>query len=73
MLAQSLLKAGGLLSITAYPKHPGGEEECSAVRTLLSSLDRRDWRVFCHQSLNAPTAPVLFNAFKINKFTSHIQ
>ena len=37
-LAMDLLRPGGLLVVVAYRGHPGGPEECVAVRDELSSL-----------------------------------
>ena len=66
--AAILLKEGGLLSITAYPGHDGGEAELLAVQKMLASFDQEDWRVHSHVPLNRPAAPTLFLAFKIEKF-----
>ena len=37
-LSMDLLRPGGLLVVVAYRGHPGGPEECAAVREELSSL-----------------------------------
>ena len=66
--ACSLLKEGGLLSVTAYPAHEGGQAELLAVQQLLSSFDQEVWRVHAHAPLNRPLSPTLFLAFKIEKF-----
>ena len=66
--AVPLVKEGGLISITAYPGNPGGLEEAEAVRGLLAGLCMRDWRVYEHKPLNRPLSPILFNAFRIEKF-----
>ena len=63
-----LLKEGGLLSVTAYPAHEGGQAELLAVQQLLSSFDQEVWRVHAHAPLNRPLSPTLFLAFKIEKF-----
>lgn len=66
--AVPLVKEGGLISVTAYPGNPGGLEEADAVRGLLADLSMRDWRVYEHKPLNRPLSPILFNAFRIEKF-----
>jgi predicted methyltransferase len=37
--ALSLLRSGGALTVMTYRGHPGGEEEASAVESLLDGLD----------------------------------
>jgi len=66
--AMSLVKEGGLISVTAYPGNKGGLEEAEEVRRLLAALSMRDWRVYEHRPLNRPLSPILFNAFRIEKF-----
>jgi len=66
--ACSLLKEGGLLSVTAYPAHEGGKDELLAVQQFLSTFDQEVWRVHAHAHLNRPLTPILFLAFKIEKF-----
>lgn len=53
--------------MTAYPGHTGGAEETSCVHNFMSTLDDHVWRVYANMPLNRPKAPVLFNAFKIDK------
>ena len=65
--ALPLLKEGGMLSVVAYPGHPGGQEEVEAVQQHLAELDDQTWRVYAHRPLNKPKLPIVFNAFKINK------
>lgn len=71
--ASELLKEGGLLSVTAYPGHEGGEEELLAVQSRLAMLDADQWRVHSHAPLNRPLSPTLFLAFKIEKFSYYKQ
>lgn len=66
--AIGLLKPSGLLSITAYPGHPGGQEESIQVGSFLSTLSPEDWRVYSHAPLNRPSSPILFLAYKIDKY-----
>lgn len=65
--AINLLKAGGMLSITAYPGHEGGEEESKEVSHFLSTLSPLDWRVYAHSPLNRPMSPILYLAYRIDK------
>lgn len=62
-----LLKENGLLSVTAYLMHEGGEEEANAVRDFMASLPEADWRVYAHFPLNRPKSPHLYLAYKIGK------
>jgi ubiquinone/menaquinone biosynthesis C-methylase UbiE len=65
--AQKLLKEEGLLSVTAYPGHEGGDLEAIAVRTWMENLSPMDWRVYGHFPLNRPKSPQLYLAYKIGK------
>ena len=53
-----LLKNNGLLLITCYTGHEGGEEEKSAVKNFLQSLDQKEYNVlefsFINQQNNPP-------------------
>ena len=54
------LKPGGILTILAYIGHPGGEEECKAVRfTLLKHLNSPE---LLHEQPSRPgtSGPILF-------------
>ena len=66
--ASRLIKEGGLLSVTAYTGHPGGDAENEQVREFMSQLDPDVWRVYSNVPLNRPQSPILYNAFKIEKF-----
>lgn len=59
-----LLRPGGLLTVTSYRGHEGGEEETAACEELLSKLSKSQWRVFSHRPLNADKGPVLFTAYR---------
>jgi SAM-dependent methyltransferase len=54
------LKVGGILSVTTYSAHPGGEKEERAVETFLASLERKKFGVISFSWSNRPTAPKLF-------------
>jgi predicted methyltransferase len=51
------LAPGGLLLVSLYPGHPGGDEETAAVRTWASELEPRQARVLLHHALNRCQAP----------------
>ncbi|HEX9080141.1 MAG TPA: class I SAM-dependent methyltransferase [Desulfuromonadaceae bacterium] len=58
--ALNLLKPGGILAVTAYPGHEGGERERAAVDAWAADLDPRSfhsWRM--GQANVPPTAPYL--------------
>lgn len=65
--ALELIQEGGMLSVTAYPGHAGGDEETEDVMKMLSALCPETWRVYSQKSLNRPLAPVLACAFRIIK------
>lgn len=59
--ALSLLRSGGILTVLAYPGHPGGAAETEAVSVLLNQLDTPRYivKVLFAQSESA-LAPRLF-------------
>jgi hypothetical protein len=61
-LSMDLLRPGGLLVVVAYRGHPGGPEECDAVREELSSLTE-DLSMEGDASADA-TSPLLLAARK---------
>ena len=61
-LSMDLLRPGGLLVVVAYRGHPGGTEECDAVRDELSSLTE-DLSIEGDASSDA-TSPLLLAARK---------
>jgi hypothetical protein len=62
--ALSLLKTGGVITVTSYRGHPGGNEEYLEVDKFCRNLDPKIWRVYSHEPLNRPLSPVLFSIFK---------
>ena len=63
--ALDLLAPGGLISIIAYPAHPGGAEELSGVEEYLMNLSCPPWHAFTYRRLNgARSAPCLLVAHK---------
>jgi SAM-dependent methyltransferase len=58
--AASLLKKGGIITISLYTGHQGGPEEALAVESWGASLAPRDFNVWCSRQLNRPgIAPYL--------------
>lgn len=66
--AALLIKEGGAISVTAYTGHDGGAEENAVVAQFLSELDPDVWRVYANMPINRKQSPVLYTAFKIEKF-----
>lgn len=63
--ALDILMPGGVLTVIAYPGHPGGAEEAASVAEMLQQLDADDWSTEVRTSTvsNAQT-PLLFVAWK---------
>ncbi len=59
------LKSGGMLSVTTYSGHVGGEIEERFVESFLSSLERQKFGVISFSWLNRPKAPKLFIAKRL--------
>lgn len=57
--ALQLLQAGGVISVTCYPGHTGGDEEEKAVIEWASKLDSEMWNCTHHARLNKHRAPSL--------------
>lgn len=55
--ALRLLKRGGLLCITMYSGHPGGEEEKEALLSLAASLDKARYHAVYMNMLNQRSHP----------------
>lgn len=62
--AFSLLKPGGLLCVTAYPGHPGGETEAAKVDAWFSHLNPRAGQAISYRMLNRRSAPYVLAAEK---------
>lgn len=56
---QNLLARGGVMSIVAYPGHPGGEDEYEAVKHYLSSWPQQDFEVLEFSFLNQVNQPAI--------------
>lgn len=55
------LAPGGMILLTVYPGHVGGEEETEQVGAWIASLDSRYWRVVRFQALNRQSpAPFVY-------------
>ncbi|TVM19462.1 16S rRNA (cytosine(1402)-N(4))-methyltransferase [Oceanidesulfovibrio indonesiensis] len=58
--ALSVLAPGGLVSIVAYPAHPGGAKELAAVREWCASLAAPPYKAMEYGMANIPDAKRLF-------------
>lgn len=59
-----LLRPGGLLCVTAYRAHPGGEPEAAAVLSWMRAQASKGWTVQCHEPPAKNLPPVLWVATK---------
>lgn len=50
----TLLVSGGLILLTVYTGHPGGEEEWTSLRQFLVRLPKEKWQVVKLKFLNRP-------------------
>ncbi|MCB1112242.1 MAG: class I SAM-dependent methyltransferase [Chlamydiales bacterium] len=57
--AMTLLKPGGLISITCYPGHPEGKREEEGILNFASSLNPRCWSCCHHRWCNRKASPSL--------------
>jgi hypothetical protein len=55
---------GGIMCITCYPGHEGGDEEAKQVKDELQSWDPCQWRVCEFARINQIGNPVLYTAHK---------
>lgn len=53
------LAPGGVMTITAYPGHPGGQEETAAVVAWAASVEVKQFQVAHHRLLNQGPRPEL--------------
>ena len=60
--ARSLLKLGGVLSVTAYRGQASGPSETEACIAYFSTLGQTNWRVFSHTPINTKKGAILFMA-----------
>lgn len=58
--AQQLLKVGGIVAITLYPGHSGGELEKDAIECFVANLSPREWHVWQMHQLNVSSTAPLF-------------
>jgi hypothetical protein len=63
--ASSLLDIGGRVAVTAYPDHPGGDEEATAVTKFFTNLPEHIFYVLQLKVSNRPKSPFLFVAEKL--------
>lgn len=65
--AQQLLTNGGIIAVTLYPGHDGGDTEKEAVEAFAASLSPRQWHVWQMRQLNvSPEAPLLILIQKVS-------
>lgn len=63
--AASLITENGLLSIMLYSGHPGGQNECEAVKTWCKSLDKNDFKSeLIRPETKSPNPPELLLIYK---------
>ena len=58
-MSVQIVKPGGMVSVLAYTKHEGGQEEYEAVRTLAASLCTKTWITSESRMLNRTQAPIM--------------
>lgn len=58
--AQQLLKKGGVIALTLYPGHDGGDREKDAVEAFAGALSPRAWHVWQMRQLNVSSTAPLF-------------
>lgn len=63
--SEKLLCPAGLLCVTAYRAHPGGEEEAHAVEAWMRAREADGWRIECHVPPSKNLPPVLWVAAKV--------
>lgn len=63
--ALKFLSIGGIVTITIYTGHVGGQDEATAVEALLSSLDKHQYLVQKISYLNRKQSPYLIVVQKI--------
>lgn len=56
----NLLSSGGIITITAYPGHPGGETETTQIKMWCSRLTPKQFSLFTIKSSEKAGAPKLF-------------
>lgn len=65
--AGKLLAKGGVLTVVAYPGHPGGAEETAQVADWCANLDRERFDVELIENSTEQTSPKLFVVNKIRE------
>lgn len=59
-----LLRPHGLLCVTAYRAHPGGEAEAAAVEGWMHTKETAGWSIQCHVPASNNLPPILWVAQK---------
>ena len=57
--ATEFLAPNGILSVAAYPGHPGGDQEAEQISAWMKSLDSRQWEALRFGSMQRAEAPHL--------------
>ena len=61
----TVLRSGGVVTILAYPGHPGGDSETDAVTEFVAELNEKEFEMNTFQSdSTAPRTPRLFSILK---------
>ena len=62
--ASKLLRPRGLLSVTSYRAHQGGEEETIWVKKWMASKEDFGWQINSHDPVSSNLPPILWIAYK---------
>ncbi|MEC7274061.1 MAG: class I SAM-dependent methyltransferase [Verrucomicrobiota bacterium] len=62
--ASKLLRPSGLLCVTAYRAHPGGEEETISVKEWMTSKEDIGWQINNYDPVSSNLPPILWIAYK---------
>lgn len=52
-----LLKAGGIMTVAAYPGHPEGKRELASLQQILQNISQRSYTVACWHMVNQVNSP----------------
>ncbi len=56
-LSLEWIRPGGVITVVAYPGHPGGDEEAESVRAWAKALPASAWQVLCYEFINQTNRP----------------
>ncbi len=63
--ALQILACPGIVCITAYPGHAGGEQELHALERFFQQLDKQLYKTTCLNKAEKPSAPRLYSIEKL--------